>query len=141
MRATSNEQLPRQARRTCVRAPPAAGLSPRLAPVFPLGRAAEPQLDSEASQPESFPTLLPVAHDAPPEARSDAPTPQVTPQPADAPERGVTVSSGPAESELREIHVERRVRDTTTPVATEHEPRRIEIRTHERTAERGARSR
>ncbi len=104
--------------------PPAAGLSPRLAPVFPIGRPMRPE-----AEPEPFRAETSSAIPATPDAR---------PLPAPTPE--ITLPPSRAGRELREIQIERPMREPRTPDAPTEapagEPPRTELPTHERTLER-----
>jgi hypothetical protein len=107
--------------------PPASAVTPRLAPVFPLGGA--PQSQPEPLTAETAPEPS-VGHDARPAASTD-----------DVLERSVRVTPSRAVRELHEVHVERPAHEPREPVAGEApapatEQPRTEIRTHERTVER-----
>jgi hypothetical protein len=80
--------------------PPASALSPRLAPVFPLGRVEE--TEPEPVHAESSPEAPDVR-----DARPAAPAREVKAAPADTPERSVTARHSPAGTELRKVRLER----------------------------------
>jgi hypothetical protein len=100
--------------------PPAAAVTPRLAPVFPLGRVLE-------AEPTTF-------------YSESSPTPPVAP--ANTPEKSVFVRPSRPLRELREVHVELPAREPGEPVAlieapteANEQPPPREIRTHERIVE------
>jgi hypothetical protein len=113
--------------------PPAAAVSPRLAPVFPIGRAAPPEPEPESFGADTFPHgAVAQSRRSPPAQprRNSAETPQ--PSIAQPKPEIASLPTARVESPVREPQPE--------PVdrieAPAPEPHRVETRVHERTVER-----